>query len=163
MHWKVSSPNLPLPRVLCSYCDRNLCTCSSCRVPLSTLTGIPTCSSYSSTALNETYVVGQEESGCVVLDLDSVRQQSTSKAAKGWLQKPTVGWPAVPSGSDQFLLFLTMTITRNQTEPSVSWRLGFEVTSERPHHYKIYRVNQKQHINCTCGIKWHYGKLKKWF
>ena len=55
---------------LCSYCNKSYRAHSSCRVPSEALQlGTPTCWSYNSIASYETYVAGQEESGCVSRDV----------------------------------------------------------------------------------------------
>ena len=49
---------------------------------------------------------------------------------KGRLQNPTVGWPAVPSGSGS--LFRTIETGRNRTVPPVNRQLGFEAAPNQP-------------------------------
>ena len=53
-------------RVHGSYGDMSTVHAVAAAYPQSILNGTPTCSSHSDTASYETYVAGQEESGCVV-------------------------------------------------------------------------------------------------
>ena len=79
-------------------------------------------------AIHSMYFLGNPEGA--ITSLYSLLEQGGMMlivvSGKGRLQNPTAGWPAVPSGSGRFLLFLTMTTARNRTEPAVDRRLGLK-------------------------------------
>ena len=54
-------------------------------------------------------------------------QMEGVKINKGRLQNPNACWTAVLSGSDRFLLFLTIATARNRTESPVNRELGFKI------------------------------------
>ena len=68
--------------------------------------------------------------------------------SKGPLQNPTASWPAVPSGPGRLSLFRTIETGRNQTEPPVNQRLGFEAV---PNVFLV--VNPRR-------IEWNEFKLR---
>ena len=53
-------------RILCDCYDRSSMHVVAAEYPQGTLIGTPTCSSHSGIALHETYLPGQEKSGCVL-------------------------------------------------------------------------------------------------
>ena len=88
--------------------------------------------------------------------------------AKGRLQNPTPGWPAVPFGSRRLSLFRTTETGLNRTEPLVNRWLGFEAAPKHlwceaaktiPFHLLyIPFTNTVQLPIAVCGCCWFYTR-----
>ena len=66
MHIQIPQTSYVGLRVLCGYSDTTVTGATAHQIAAEYPHSTPTCSSHNGTALYETLIVGQEESGCVI-------------------------------------------------------------------------------------------------